>query len=268
MKKLTTNFSAILIAIILLASCKNPPPPPPPGANNNGLTEADFNTVLDKMKDDGEIEDKEFKKIKAKLQETKSNKAKNSTNKEPNDTTGALIVNSLTFFKDIYSDRSLNLNKYLNKPLIITDLVLVDVFTENEGEEFTKCASAFPYDPKSGIMAVGSNKFFGYGDLNLTTESPTYSFNEQPIYNIDLENFTKANSKKPIKIKFKNADELKKMNMLEWENNEGDNYTTKINISCTVNKENISYRPGSEDKNNIKAFEINVTFADAEIIKK
>ena len=258
----------VIASFAFIVSCGTADDDKKKDKDGKGLTEADFNTVIDKMKNDGAITDDVFKQINAKLQETKSNKGKNSTDKEPNDTTGASIVNSLTFFKDIYSDRSLNFNKYLGKTIIITDLVLVDVFTENEGEEFTKCASAFPYDPKSGIMAVGSNKTFGYGDLNLNTESPTYSFNDQPIYNIDIENFTKANSKKPIKIKFKNADELKKINMLEWENNEGDNYTTKINISCKIEKGNISYRPGPEDKNNIKAFDINVTFANAEIIKK
>lgn len=252
----------VIASFAFLISCGNKTggnennAPKPDGKN---LNESDFNALLDKMKADGQINEDLFKQINAKLAEAKSEKNKSSENEAPLDTVGAIRVNSLTFFKDIYSDRSINLSKYLNKPIIITDLVLVDVFTEDDGEGFTKCASAFPFDPKSSIMAAG---------LPSATESPMYSFNNQPIQNIDIENFTNAFSNKPIKIKFKNADEFKKMNMLEWENNEGDNYSTKINVICRITKDDITYRKGPDDVNNIKAFDINVTFPNAEIIKK
>ena len=44
----------VIASFAFIVSCgKNPPPPPPPGANNHKLTEADFNKVLDKMKEEG-----------------------------------------------------------------------------------------------------------------------------------------------------------------------------------------------------------------------
>ena len=224
--------------------------------SNDQLTETDFKKILEKMEKDGDLDEKVLKKINSNINELKTEKEKdNKSNSEAKDTSGAIKVNSMALFMDIYNDRSLKLSKYLDKTLIVTDLILDNVKTIDYNQKYIKCADAFPFNPKTNI--IGKNSL--YSSVELT-------FNSQPIYYNEVRDMVYYGIP-PVKIMFENPDEMKKVNLLEWENNEGFNYTHKIDIICKLDKENISYKAGSEAENDIKAKEIFITFKNAQIFK-
>ncbi len=207
-----------------------------------GLTVSEFTDILTAMKSEEGMDEKFITKIKSKIEGLKDKKSKEEAASKDN-SGDTVKVNSLTFFKDIYSDRSLYLEKYLNKTIILTDLILTDVYTiDDEDKNFIKCASAFPFDPSKNTMASYSE----YGNNGMTT------FNGQPLVNIDVPEFVEYTS--PVGIQFEQPDELKKLNLLDWEGNiEDSNYKTKVNIICKISKGDISYKKGANIENNIKA---------------
>lgn len=262
MKKTITILGAVLFASLIQTSCgdkgkeKGNSSDAKVASSATGLTESEFTDILAEMKSEGEMDEKFITKIKSKIADLKDKKSKEDAASKDN-SGDTVKVNSLAFFKDIYSDRSLYLDKYLNKTIIVTDLILTDVYTIDEDEKYIKCASAFPFDPSKNMMASYSE----YDNNVMAT------FNGQPLTNIDVTGFVKYTS--PVGIQFAQPDELKKINLLDWEGNgEDENYKTKVNIICEIKKDDISYEKGDSKENNIKAKKIFVSLKNASIYLK
>ena len=71
------------------------------------------------------------------------------------DSKNAAKVNSLKIFEDIHKDRSLYLQNYTNKSMIITDLLVKNVKTiDAEGGKFAKIITAIPCNLKNKQVGV------------------------------------------------------------------------------------------------------------------
>lgn len=233
------------------------------GDNSSKSTqnEVDIDKVLNKLVNDKVIDENTKKSILSEFNNVKDSiKRKKAENASEVDVTKAVKINSYDMFEEIYKDRSLYLSKYTDKEMILTDLLVKNVKTIDVGEgEFVKCVIAVPCNVKKQMVGVDFN-FDSY-------EKPNVYFKSQylmPAYEL-------ANSQ-PIIIELKNADEFKKLNMLEWEYNVEDSgddntYYRKISIAGKIDKADIKYDAGRNANDDIKAKHIKVTIRNAVIVK-
>jgi hypothetical protein len=223
-----------------------------------------FTNLINEMTNNGDIDEQTQKKILASLKEKKEDiEKKEAMASGPLDTAGLVKVNSLDLFNDIYKDRSLNLQKYVGKSLLVTDLILCNVKTKdidkNDGK-FIRVAEAFPYNPKMASFAYkvpGSEWGGGYDSL---------SFGGQPL--VLCENGDNiVDNGYPVSIEFVAVDEMSKMQLLDWESNIGLAFSHKINVICELDYQNVKYSPGDKDEDDIKAKGIKLTLKKATISK-
>jgi hypothetical protein len=239
-----------LLLAVSISSC---------GGDNGGAGaeggDFDYNAVLDKMVEDGKLNKESREAIKEAISKEKSESENDQDTKEPLDPKKAKKVNSLKLLRDIYSDRSINLSKYLGQQIVVTDLLLSNVLIKDRGEGFVKCASAFPYNPASNEIAVSYGEYDDYPYF-------TYNYADLNVVN-DI-----GRNDASIDIEFKNPDEMKKIGALDWENLLGNNFDYKVDIVCVLKKENISYSGGTDKWDDMKAKKIKITFENAEIVTK
>lgn len=204
--------------------------------------------VMEKLKEDGEIEDDEFKSLKKKLDNYYEKENENSSS-APKDVENALKLNSYDLFEKIYKDRSVYLDEYLNKTIILTDVYIYDVRTEEKGEGFLKVAYGIPYNPKS-------NSTIFYKDIS----NINGKFVEQN-YDIELSQYYE-----PIRIEFSNAKEMDKLGLLAWEGDDSMESFKKIDIIANFNRASLKhFESGDNISNNMKANDITLRFHEAEI---
>lgn len=229
----------VIASFAFIVSCgKNPPPPPPPGANNHKLTEADFNTVLDKMKDDGEIEDKEFKKIKEKLEQLKIETSKQRGNNNSDDT-DTLTVNSFDLSEAFRIDRAIAWAKYGNKKLLITDMLIYDVYNV----DFTKKVSAYPYSP--------TQKKCGFHD-----DARMFTFKGEPIYNNEVQMC--------FIFELTDPKEMDKVGMLDYEAVVENDFKKSVSMYATLTA--CKFSPGVGEDKNLKTNWNFITLEPSEIV--
>lgn len=229
----------VIASFAFIVSCgKNPPPPPPPGANNHKLTEADFNKVLDKMKEEGEIEDKELKKIKEKLEQLKIETSKQRGNNNSDDT-DTLTVNSFDLSEAFRIDRAIAWAKYGNKKLLITDMLIYDVYNV----EFNKKVLAFPYSP--------TQKKCGFYD-----DARMFTFKGEPIYNNEL--------RMDFRFDLDDPKEMDKVGMLDYEAVVENDFKKSVSINATLTA--CKFSAGEGEGKNLKTNWNTITLESCQIV--
>ena len=244
-----TSLIFPLACLVLATSCTN--------KNDEKSVEStvNFAGIIDEMVKTEEIDTELAEKIKIKIIE-QSTSTFNPIVVSEEERKNAITVNSVQLLKEIHKDRSLNLEKYLGKTLIIKDLLLYNVSTEDQGNTFVKKVSAFPYDPKSNAIAVSKSS---YGDDNY------YTFNGNALKTIDE---IGAYNGPSFFFELNEVDMLKKINALEWECIEYDNFEHKVSILIkNFSRENLEYEVGKESENDMKVKRIKINLNGAEIMK-
>jgi hypothetical protein len=247
-------FYAVGIMLATLISCGDN------DSNNPQQNEVDINKVLNNLVEDNAISEDEKKSILTEYNEIKeSAKRANANNNADIDITKANKVNSFDMFEEIYKDRSLYLSKYVDKDIVLTDLLVKNVKTIDVDGRFVKCVIAIPCNTAKERVGVNFNADY--------YESPSIFYKNQILYP-----FYDLVGDEPVVIELKNADDFKKLKMLEWENNADDNfdentYLRKISIACQIGSDDVSYDAGNKATDDMKAKHIKVTIRNAVIIK-
>lgn len=229
-------------------------------SNNPQQNEVDINKVLNNLVEDNAISEDEKKSILTEYNEIKeSAKRANANNNADIDITKANKVNSFDMFEEIYKDRSLYLSKYVDQDIVLTDLLVKNVKTIDVDGRFVKCVIAIPCNTAKERVGVNFNADY--------YESPSIFYKNQILYP-----FYDLVGAEPVVIELKNADDFKKLKMLEWENNADDNfdentYLRKISIACQIGSDDVSYDAGNKATDDMKAKHIKVTIRNAVIIK-
>ena len=229
-------------------------------SNNPQQNEVDINKVLNNLVEDNAISEDEKKSILTEYNNIKeSAKRANANNNADIDITKANKVNSFDMFEEIYKDRSLYLSKYVEKDIVLTDLLVKNVKTIDVDGRFVKCVIAIPCNTAKERVGVNFNADY--------YESPSIFYKNQILYP-----FYDLVGAEPVVIELKNADDFKKLKMLEWENNADDNfdentYLRKISIACQIGSDDVSYDAGNKATDDMKAKHIKVTIRNAVIIK-
>lgn len=151
----------------------------------------------------------------------------------------AIKVNGYDLIKEFQEDRSLANDKYSNKTLLITDLLVEDIFIPNES--LTKQIEARPYNPKSNLGAFGDSYY-------------TYMYNDQEITNTEIEgviNFEIGN------------EQLKKAKLLGYEGFENKIYTKKIDVYGVIS--DFGYDVNTNRTNNISTKYYSLTLSGVQI---
>ena len=229
-------------------------------SNNPQQNEVDINKVLNNLVEDNVITEEAKKSILTEYNNIKdSTKRANANNNGDIDITKATKVNSFDMFEEIYKDRSLYLSKYVDKDIVLTDLLVKNVKTIDVDGRFVKCVIAIPCNTAKERVGVNFNADY--------YESPSIFYKNQILYP-----FYDLVGDEPVVIELKNADDFKKLKMLEWENNADDNfdentYLRKISIACQIGSGDVSYDAGNNATDDMKAKHIKVTIRNAVIIK-
>lgn len=229
-------------------------------SNNPQQNEVDINKVLNNLVEDNAISEDAKKSILTEYNKIKeSAKRANANNNADIDITKANKVNSFDMFEEIYKDRSLYLSKYVDKDIVLTDLLVKNVKTIDVDGRFVKCVIAIPCNTAKERVGVNFNADY--------YEQPSITYNSQFLYP-----FYDLVGAEPIIIELKNADDFKKLKMLEWENNADDSfdentYLRKISIACQIGSDDVSYDAGNKATDDMKAKHIKVTIRNAVIIK-
>ena len=229
---------------------------------NSQQNEVDINKVLTNLVEDEAISEEAKKSILTEYNKIKdSAKRANANNNGDIDITKATQINSFDMFEEIYKDRSLYLSKYVNKDIVLTDLLVKNVKTIDVDGRFVKCVIAIPCNTAKDRVGVN----FNYDSY----ETPSVFYKSQ--YLIPFYDLVGA---EPIVIELKNADDFKKLKMLEWEYNVEDNlegdentYLRKISIACQIGSSDVTYDAGNIASEDMKAKHIKVTIRNAVIIK-
>lgn len=250
-------FYFVSFMLITLISCGDN------NANQKPKSQIDIDKLLEKLQKDGDIDEQTKNKIMAeynKVKEINESQEQESTPDEI-DLTKASKINSLDMFNAIYKDRSLYLENYLNKDIILTDLLVENVSTkDNENGSFVKVVRAFPCNVKTRKVGVENNDLSSPWMYRGVELSPSYELGSGGYIEIELQN----------------ADDFKKLNMLEWECNLTDgeydyqnvnNYQKKISIACRIDRDNIIYEKGVNASDDMKSKDIKITIKGAVIIK-
>ena len=249
-------FYAVSIMLATLISCGDN------DSKNPQQNEVDINKVLTNLVEDNVIDEEAKKSILTEYNNIKdSTKRANANNNGDIDITQATKVNSFDMFEEIYKDRSLYLSKYVDKDIVLTDLLVKNVKTIDVDGRFVKCVIAVPCNTKKQLVGVNFNSD--------DTESPNIFYKNQFLYpSYELV------GAEPIVIELKNADDFKKLKMLEWEYNAEDNaegdentYLRKISIACQIGSSDVTYDAGNIASEDMKAKHIKVTIRNAVIIK-
>lgn len=248
-----TNFFKLSMCSIMfsvLASCGSKSPD-----QKNGVGPKELNEIIDEMVKNKEIERGVADDIKGKFQEkSKQNEAFNMSEVvSVEEIKEAMRVNSVNLMQDIYFDRSLDLNKYIGKNLLIKNLLIKNIKTLDIGEgQFVKEITAIPFDPNN-------NSF-------LTDKNESYKYNYSVIYNSDYDT---ENIYESFKFTLSSPDQMKKINALKWESIEDDkNFTYKIDIFIkNFQYSDIEFEALTEFKNDMRAKNIKIHLENAEIIK-
>ena len=254
MKK--TVFYAVGILLASLISCGDN------DSKNPQQNEVDINKVLNNLVKDKVINEETKNQIMSEYNSIKdSTKRANANSNGDIDVTKASKINSFDMFEAIHKDRSLYLADYVDKDIVLTDLLVKNVKTMDIDGRFVKCVIAIPCNSKKQRVGVtfGADSEFGYATFYKSQFlSPFYDLVQS----------------EPVVIELKNADEFKKLKMLEWEYNAEDNpdgdentYQRKISIACQISKDDIEYNAGSNAYDDMKAKQIKVTIRNAVIIK-
>jgi hypothetical protein len=247
-------FYAVGIMLATLISCGDN------DSNNPQQNEVDINKVLNNLVEDNAISEDAKKSILTEYNKIKeSAKRANANNNADIDITKANKVNSFDMFEEIYKDRSLYLSKYVDKDIVLTDLLVKNVKTIDVDGRFVKCVIAIPCNTAKERVGVNFNADY--------YEQPSITYNSQFLYP-----FYDLVGAEPIIIELKNADDFKKLKMLEWENNADDSfdentYLRKISIACQIGSDDVSYDAGNKATDDMKAKHIKVTIRNAVIIK-
>ena len=229
-------------------------------SKNPQQNEVDINKVLNNLVEDNVITEEAKKSILTEYNNIKdSTKRANANNNGDIDITKATKVNSFDMFEEIYKDRSLYLSKYVEQDIVLTDLLVKNVKTIDVDGRFVKCVIAIPCNTAKERVGVNFNADY--------YESPSIFYKNQILYP-----FYDLVGAEPVVIELKNADDFKKLKMLEWENNADDNfdentYLRKISIACQIGSSDISYDAGNNATDDMKAKHIKVTIRNAVIIK-
>lgn len=252
MKKQFLIGSISLFSAFFIASCGNKPEAP-----KAGMSSAEFNKIIDQMVKDKELDETAANNIKNKL---KDQEAKNTTvpvDISDEDRKGAITVNSLKLLEDIHLDRSLNLDKYLGKTLLIKDLLIYNVATVDKQGNYVKKVFAYPFNPKNNTIAVSYNN-------NPYENNPTFTFKGQYL---DMINDI-ASRGPAFNFELNNPDQMKKINALDWECIEDNNFVYKVDILVkNFSKENFEYNIGNKESTDMKVFGIKINLTGAEIQK-
>jgi len=249
MKRRILIWSTSVFCAFFVASCG-----PKSGEQQNGMGAAEFNKIIDQMVKDEELDQSVADSIKNKL------KAQEAVSTAPveisdEDRKEAVKVNSVQLLEDIHSDRSLNMDKYLGKTLLIKDLLIHNISTVDQGGNYVKKVFAYPFDPKNNSIAVSYGEFDSYPEY-------TYKGSMLGIIN-DL-----GTDKPCFTFELNSPDQMKKINALEWESIEGNNFVYKVDILIkNFSKENIEYVVGGDISNDMKANSIKINLTGAEIQK-
>jgi hypothetical protein len=247
-------FYAVGIMLATLISCGDN------DSKNPQQNEVDINKVLNNLVEDNVITEEAKKSILTEYNNIKdSTKRANANNKGDIDITKATKVNSFDMFEEIYKDRSLYLSKYVDQDIVLTDLLVKNVKTIDVDGRFVKCVIAIPCNTAKERVGVNFNSD--------NMETPNVYYKTQILYP-----FYDLVGAEPIVIELKNADDFKKLKMLEWENNADDNfdentYLRKISIACQIGSGDVSYDAGNNATDDMKAKHIKVTIRNAVIIK-
>jgi len=161
----------------------------------------------------------------------------------------AITINSFQLIKEFEKDRAIAWEKYGQKTLLITDLLLQSVYIA-DNEVLPKRAYAYAYDPKTKeISAKGTRAgYFSRDDKKIN-----YFFK-----NIELATPYKYKSSL-FYIAFSNPYELKRINKEDFTViNDDNNYTEKVNIYCYLN--DIEFKAGSD----IKAYKVSFILSNVE----
>ncbi|MEY3200011.1 MAG: hypothetical protein RJA13_1969 [Bacteroidota bacterium] len=234
MKKRILIWSTSVFCAFFVASCG-----PKSGEQQNGMGAAELNKIIDQMVKDEELEQSVADNIKNKLKAEE-----------------AVKINSMQLLQDIHSDRSLNMDKYLGKTLLIKDLLIHNISTVDQGGNYVKKVFAYPLDPKNNSIALSYNS--DYGDY------PVYTYKGSMLGIIN-----DLGTEKPcFTFELNSPDQMKKINALEWESIEGNNFVYKVDILIkNFAKENIVYVVGGDPSNDMKANSIQINLTGAEIQK-
>ena len=250
MKKRILIWSTSVFCAFFVASCG-----PKSGEQQNGMGAAELNKIIDQMVKDEELDQSVADSIKNKL------KAQEAVSTAPveisdEDRKEAVKVNSVQLLEDIHSDRSLNMDKYLGKTLLIKDLLIHNISTVDQGGNYVKKVFAYPLDPKNNSIALSYNS--DYGDY------PVYTYKGSMLGIIN-----DLGTEKPcFTFELNSPDQMKKINALEWESIEGNNFVYKVDILIkNFAKENIVYVVGGDPSNDMKANSIQINLTGAEIQK-
>jgi hypothetical protein len=238
MKKKSIQVILFLSFCFQLVSCNSQNS----GSNKNNES-LDAKAIFEKARENDELTEEEYNKV-LKL----FNEASVSSSSKDIDTNTQISINSYDLFRKIYSDRSINLSGYLDKSIIITDLYVYDIKTVDRGDGFIKVAYAIPFNPKSKTIINYDNMY----SLNGSSVNIDFDISLSKYYN-------------PITIEFKNADELSKIGLVDWEHADRDDYSglKKIDVVCNFNRASIEYKVLDETYNNMKVDNIKLTLTNA-----
>jgi len=234
----------------------------------------DLNTVLSELVEKNKIKKELKNEILQNFRNTQSKSDKEEEEEEADDSK-TQKVNSFEIFTNIHKDRSIYMNQYTSgTKLIITDLLLKNVYISDNGSGFIKCATALPVDSKKmntvGVKSRESSTEF-YNEYTMEYETIYESIPSAQFYYKKNKLKSKPELAKndfPVIIEFKNADELKKIGLLDWEYNPGNELDKLVSIKGLIHQENIEFRAGKSEENDIKSYDIHLKITDAEIIKK
>lgn len=247
-----TNFFKLSICSIMffvLASCGPKSPD-----QKNGIGPKELNEIIDEMVKNKEIEKGVADDIKTRFQ-AKSKQNENHNKRElatKEEIKEAMSVNSVDLMQDIHFDRSLDLNKYIGKNLLIKNLLIKNIKTLDLGEgKFVKEINVIPFDPDN-------NSF-------LTNQNENYTYEYSTLFNKDV---LKENIYQSFKLTLSSPDQMKKINALEWESIVDNNFTLKIDVFVSnFQYSNIDFTAFTEKENDMRAKNIKINLENAEIIK-
>lgn len=201
MKKIAKSISAIFIAIIFLASC---------GGSGN----------KEQHDDNG--------------QDTSKTKTPAKVNVDE-----AITINSFDLTEAFRKDRSIAWKKYGNKSLLITDILVYDVYNV----EFSKKATAFPYSPSQKICGFYSN-------------DRMFTFKGEPISNNDVIF--------QLNLSLASPEEMDKVGMLDYEAVVDNDFQKTVSMYAVLNGCDFSKKEGEAD--NLKTNWCHLNFEACDIV--
>lgn len=250
MKKQLSIWSISLFSAFFITSCGDKPEEP-----KTGMSSTELNKIIDQMVKDEELDKEVADNIKNKLKDQEAEATSVPVDISDEDRKGAVAVNSLQLLQDIHLDRSLKLDKYLGKTLLIKDLLIYNVSTVDKGGNYVKKVFAYPFNPKNNTIAVSFGEYDSY---------PEFTFKGQYLEVIN----EIASKNASFNFELNNPDQMKKINALEWECIEENTFVYKVDILVKdFSKDNFKYKIGENITNDMKVNDIQISLTGAEIQK-